>query len=313
MIDIRQRHVYRAFGFTVSSDIALPELPVADRAVESAHIVIRREPVTASFFELTGHPTKFVVTPQLVTFHMPNLATFAVRDGTTIQVDLLKEEAEDEARLFILGTCMGAILLQRRILPLHGSAVAIDGKAYAIVGESGAGKSTLASAFLQQGYHLVSDDVIAVTGWQDEAGPHVTPSYPQQKLWQDSLRQLGMDEKRYPPLFARETKHSVPVLSRYCADHMPLAGIVELVKSEEDGSEIELTRIRKLERFHIICNHTYRNIFIPHMGLTEWHFAASVQMVEKVPLFRLFRPASGFTAPQLAASILQILREDEGA
>ena len=38
---------------------------------------------------------------------------------------------------------MGALLMQRKILPLHGSAIAIDGKAYAFVGDSGAGKSTL--------------------------------------------------------------------------------------------------------------------------------------------------------------------------
>ena len=57
---------------------------------------------------------------------------------------------------------MGAILMQRKILPLHGSAIAIDGKAYAIVGDSGAGKSTLASAFLKRGYQLLSDDVITV-------------------------------------------------------------------------------------------------------------------------------------------------------
>ena len=36
---------------------------------------------------------------------------------------------EDIIRLYILGTCMGAILMQRKILPLHGSAIAINGKA----------------------------------------------------------------------------------------------------------------------------------------------------------------------------------------
>ena len=50
-----------------------------------------------------------------------------------------------------LGTCMGALLMQRKIFPFHGSAIAINGKAYAIVGDSGAGKSTLASAFLKKG------------------------------------------------------------------------------------------------------------------------------------------------------------------
>ena len=70
-------------------------------------------------------------------------------------------------RLYILGTCMGAILMQRKILPLHGSVIAIDGKAYAIVGDSGAGKSTLASAFLKRGYQLLTDDVIAVSFSED--------------------------------------------------------------------------------------------------------------------------------------------------
>ena len=63
---------------------------------------------------------------------------------------------------------MGAILMQRKVFPLHGSAIAINGKAYAFVGDSGAGKSTLASAFLNKGYQLLSDDVIAVSLSQDE-------------------------------------------------------------------------------------------------------------------------------------------------
>ena len=38
---------------------------------------------------------------------------------------------------YLLGTCMGTILMQRKILPLHGSAIEIEGKVYAIVGDSG--------------------------------------------------------------------------------------------------------------------------------------------------------------------------------
>ena len=57
----------------------------------------------------------------------------------------------------------GCNINAKKNFPLHGSAIAIDGKAYAIVGDSGAGKSTLASAFLNQGYQLLSDDVIAVS------------------------------------------------------------------------------------------------------------------------------------------------------
>jgi serine kinase of HPr protein (carbohydrate metabolism regulator) len=79
---------------------------------------------------------------------------FLIQEGRSIIVSPLEEYKEDVIRLYILGSCMGAILMQKRILPLHGSAVAIDGKAFAIIGESGAGKSTLASAFISRGFQF---------------------------------------------------------------------------------------------------------------------------------------------------------------
>ena len=69
---------------------------------------------------------------------------------------LWKNTDEDMIRLYILRDMYGTLLMQRKILPFHGSAIAINGKAYAIVGDSGAGKSTLASAFLKEGYQLLT-------------------------------------------------------------------------------------------------------------------------------------------------------------
>ena len=76
---------------------------------------------------------------------------------------------------------MGIILMQRKILPLHGSAVAIDGKAYAFIGESGAGKSTLAAAFMNKGYELMTDDIVAISFKHNEI-PIVTPAYASKTL-----------------------------------------------------------------------------------------------------------------------------------
>ena len=47
---------------------------------------------------------------------------------------------------------------------LHASAVAIDGKALAFVGQSGRGKSTLAALMCLDGAQLVTDDVLTVAG-----------------------------------------------------------------------------------------------------------------------------------------------------
>ena len=61
----------------------------------------------------------------------------------------MEEYEEDVSASISLGTCMGAILMQRKILSITWQCSSNNGKAYAIVGDSGAGKSTLASAFLK--------------------------------------------------------------------------------------------------------------------------------------------------------------------
>ena len=109
------------------------------------------------------HKKELVVKENLVMFQIPDIATFLIQDGKTISFLPLKGYDEDIIRIYLLGTCMGSLLMQRKVYPLHGSAVVIDGKAYAFVGESGAGKSTLALTFLNHGYQLLSDDVIAVS------------------------------------------------------------------------------------------------------------------------------------------------------
>jgi hypothetical protein len=219
----------------------------------------------------------------------------------------MKEADEDEIRLFILGTCMGAVLMQRNIFPLHGSAIAIKGKAYAIIGDSGAGKSTLASAFINQGYQLLSDDVIAVSLSEDEYTPIVTPSYPQQKLWQDSLNNFGMETSHYRSIYGRATKYNVPVPSKFFHNPLPLAGVFELVKM--DNKEVEIRRIEKLERFNTLFRHTFRNSFITQLGLTQWHFNTSARIINQIDMFQLCRLTSGFSAHQLASIILENLGE----
>ena len=112
----------------------------------------------------------------------------------------------------------------------------LDGKVYAIVGDSGAGKSTLASAFLKQGYKLLSDDVIAVSVSQENPIPYVTPSYPQQKLWQESLNIFGMENSNYRSIYGRENKYCIPVTKALLRHPLPLAGVFELVKTENNDS-----------------------------------------------------------------------------
>lgn len=60
------------------------------------------------------------------------------------------------------GTVAAIILAWRGLVPIHGSAVALDGRALLIAGPPGAGKSTLCAALVRQGARLVSDDLSAL-------------------------------------------------------------------------------------------------------------------------------------------------------
>ncbi|AJS59973.1 aldolase [Paenibacillus sp. IHBB 10380] len=304
MVHTISNTIYKAFGYSIQSDIPLPELQQIDNPESDINITIHCADLTERWLELSVSPKKFVVTKNLIMFWIPDLAVFAVEGGTTITISPEKGADEDKIRLYILGSCMGAILLQRRILPLHGSAVVIDHKAYAFIGDSGHGKSTLASSFIQRGFQLLTDDVIAVT-LDIHNIPYVTPAYPQQKLWQESLDTFGMNSDQFRPLFERETKYAIPVASHFSADTLPLAGIFELIKM--DCSHTGIRAIEKLERLPLLYRHTYRNFFLPDSGLTQWHFETTARMSGSIEIYQLRRPLNESTVHQLTDMILSAI------
>lgn len=301
-----KRVTYKAFGLSILSEFKLPELTHIEKTDYLTDIrIIKAQSENCKIGNLDENKY-FEIKNDCITFIIPYVGYFSIQNGNKILVSPLDGVDEGQLRLYILGTCMGVLLMQRRIMPLHGSAVAIDGKAYAIVGDSGAGKSTLARAFLRKGYQLLTDDVIGVS-LSDNNNPMVVPSYPQQKLWEESLNEFDMKSENFQPLFDRVTKFSVPVQDGFITDSLPLAGIFELTK--KDHGPVEMRRVSNLERFQLIYNHTYRNFLIAPLGLREWHFTTSAQLISKVEIFQVTRPVSHFTAPELASMILDTINE----
>ena len=306
MLETKRRLTYTAFGLNIISDIHLSELNVIANKEVDPDVEIIIEETDFNKVDLEGNPYQHFVIEDEVMFNVPNIANFYIKDGKKIAISPLGVIDEDVIRLYILGTCMGTILMQRKMLPLHGSAVEIDGKVYAIVGDSGAGKSTLASAFLKQGYKLVSDDVIAVSLSQENSIPYVTPAYPQQKLWQESLHMFGMEKNNYRSIYGREDKYCIPVTESFVNAPLPLAGVFELVKTEDTT---HMNQLEKLESIHILLKNTYRNFLIPRLGLVEWHFHTTTSLLEHIEVYRLSRSDSGSSADQLAQLILDSIRK----
>jgi hypothetical protein len=309
MLLTNKNNLYNSFGLSIESYIPLPELPLSevhtDLVIEK--VTVTKSDLTSLWNESAQSNEYLSISDNQVLIRVPDTAVFCIRNGESIIVSPYEGSEEDKIRLYILGTCMGVILMQKRILPLHGSAIAINGKAYAVLGASGAGKSTLASILLQKGHQLLSDDLIAVTLTNDHI-PMVMPAYPQQKMWQETIDQLGMSSSDFQPLFERETKFAVPVTSRFCEKPLPLAGVFELVKTKTNAT---LEPINGLVRFHTLLQHTFRSFLIERLNLMEWHFSTLAQFANRIDMYQLQRPSSGFSAHELAQLLLNTIHKEE--
>lgn len=301
-----KNNVYKAFGLRFLSEIEFPELPKISEQ-QDADVVIEIADLSKFWCESVPAGANILIEKNLLMFELGN-ARFCVEKGERIIVSPLQDADTEVIRLIILGHCMGALLLQRKVIPLHGSAVAINGKAYGFIGDSGAGKSTIASAFISRGYQFLTDDMMAVS-FSQENTPIVSPAYPQQKLWQETLLEFGKMPELYRPVYQKQNKYAIPVSADFSAEPLPLAGIFELVQTE--GDEIEILPIQTLDRLHALFFHTYGNFLVTHSGSMNWHFNTSANLANQIDFFQLRRPALCFTADDLVSQILTLLHQEE--
>ena len=300
---------YKGFGLKILSEIDLPEFQIDNKSEEIGNdVFVTLCDLKNEWLNKSREGKYFIVEKDYCLFEVPDVAIYLIKDGNSIFVSPYPGAADGLINLYILGTCMGALLMQRKVFPLHGSALAIGGKSYAIIGESGAGKSTLATSLLNKGSKLISDDVIPVI--LNESGlPTLLPSYPQQKLWNESLKNFQMDSNKYKPIVQRENKFTVPVIEKFERNQLPLAGIFELTKNNDTG--ISIKSVPKLSRFPIIFNHTYRNFFLHGLGLLNWHLNFSARIISCVNFHHISRPDNCFTANNIAEMILTTIKKEE--
>ncbi len=83
-------------------------------------------------------------------------------------------------------TIAALTLAWRGALPMHASAVAIDGHGVLLCGASGAGKSTLAASLLAQGARFVGDDLSALWPGADDAPAAIAPGRLTMRLHADT-------------------------------------------------------------------------------------------------------------------------------
>ncbi len=290
---------YRAFDLTIQSELPFREL------LSNAHAEQDTSQIRIAFS--TVSPNGLIEPPSLKTafyqatstefwLHVPQVARFLITNGDQIHIDPMPESDEDSIRLFVLGSCMGALLMQRQLLLLHGNAIKIGSQCVSFIGDSGAGKSTLSGAFFKRGYSILADDVCAI----NHVG-EVLPSFPQIKLWADAAKQLIINTQPLKKIRPTLDKFAVPLRQQFHNKATPLK-MVYLLETHHQ-KEISMTTLEGMEKCHALQHHVYRKQYLSNRAREHLCFKQCMMLASKVELVRITRPVNEFKLDTLLNQI----------
>lgn len=292
---------YIAFGILIESEIELPELIQADVTVPD--VVVCFGPVASHGIEVRNAGKWFQGCEGSLRFEVEGVGRFLAERGRVITIERAEGASADDIRLFVLGSALGAVLIQRGLLALHGSSVRVSGRAIAFLGDSGVGKSTLANALNQRGVPLIADDLCMIS---TESGLEVQSGYPQNKLWLDSLAQLNVDPRNLRQVRPSIDKRALTISKDlFVRDACPLEKIYVLGVSE--SNDLRLVSLNGSEAVAGLLGCRYRPYFVERMGLLGREFEQVVQVAKSVDINLLTRSSSRFSLGEVVSLILNDL------
>lgn len=292
---------YQAFGLNIHSVFSIPELAPFEG---KADVYVRFAEVPDNLDESCKTTLRFQAKPGYFLLKVDKIAKYLVTGGNTITIQMFPDASEEDMRLFLLGSAIGAIIYQRNMYPVHASSIKFNGGVVLFCGASGHGKSTIANALLKKGYGLHTDDVCVVE--KNKNGiPHVFPEYPHLKLWQDSLIELGEDPASYSRVRHVVKKFLIPARQTFPLSPLPVKKIYILCPLVIQG--ITITELSGIHKVKWLQEQTYRKKYISAMGLEEKTFKTAAYIASHVPIALIKRPVKPFLLKPLVDMVVDDL------
>ena len=227
----------------------------------------------------------------LLELSLPKLGRFTVESGKRITVIHNSDTEPEETIPFVYGSCMGALLYQRGIIPLHGSAVLTEKGAAVFLGVSGAGKSTTAAGLAERGYPIICDDISAVKMQGRKAV--LIPSNADIKLWKKSLDMLEKSSDSLVPIRNKIEKYYLPLDSGSLKSDYPVNKIYVLHSHNEDIVKIS-DPLKGRAKFNSAEHHAYRRKFIKGLNRRKEFFSIMMNLLSNAEVKKVTRPKAGY-------------------
>jgi len=267
------------FGLQVCANVPLPGPDARPGSVPDVRVH-----VSTTVADVPPRPVGWTAGPGWFSLNWPGKVQAHVEDGREIRVARVTDFDDIRCGRLVSHSLMSAVLHQRDMLPLHGSAVVVGGdRAVAFLGDSRAGKTEVALAVAASGGTLIADDVCAVgvgTG-----RPVVVAGSNLVAAWPDTWG-------RWPGWFTHAADPCGKVLSASDVPEslrsVPLAAI--LVLAIGNTSDVQCEPMQGVSALRRVRHHLHHLSAVRPMGLEVSHLAQLSSCVAQVPVWRLRHP-----------------------
>lgn len=192
------------------------------------------------------------------------IASFYARNGNYIEIQPHESYDLHTLELYLNGSVYGAILHQRKMVPLHGSSFIYKDKGIMICGESGAGKSSITAAFCFTGSRFLTDDVTPMV--MEGGKPNMLTLSDRIKLWDDALEQLNLQNEGLIKINQHNEKFYFPI-DKEATAKFPLNTL--FVVEIHDKMEVEFRELKGAEKLTILRSQIYRLEYLKGMPENE--------------------------------------------
>ena len=251
---------YQAFGMLLSSSLALPELmpatAVAPSGSNSLVELVEADHRQWPTLQASPHSTPTLqLAPQDWRLELEGIGWFRATGGERLEWQRWDDSVSDrDIRTFAVTSGLGALAIQRGALVLHGTALERDGEAILLLGHPAAGKSTLAWCLIQEGWRLLSSELVAIG-----SDGVVQPGMHQLKLWHDAAMALELNWAQLPPVRKGLKRYALLTEELTCMPQpTPLRLIYALNRAKEDsGKEHETKAEDEKEKISLKASHNF--------------------------------------------------------
>ena len=296
---------YIAYELKICSDIEIPELlPWFDGSEDEADVHIIEGDL--SLAEQSSQPQVgpfLFANEENVFLVVKGIARYWVQSGKRITYQKANNSSDDDVRAFLLGSCFGAILIQRDFLVLHGCTIKIGSGCIVCVGYSTAGKSTLAASFMQRGYKILSDDVTAI-----DSNYRAVPGIPRIKINQDVAAHLDINTAGLNVVRAGcDNKFSLPLGEIFCSEKVPVLAVYELNPSVNEQTTLT-DNIGPFEKTRMLNENLYRPRYVQALKKSSSSLQRCCKLAERANVFRINRSIGCLNTEKTTSLILENLQ-----